>query len=318
MNSFNVINYKLRPQKQIERGLIAQLINDFSHVLKGEINYIGMGSLLFADFVYFNKNCHLGKMFSIEKMTNESGEYDHKKEKRFRNNKPLAKIELIPKAVNDAIDDLPLDEPAFIWFDYDGEIETSTIDDLEKLIRNINTSSLIAITYNSGTAKKYKSCGEINLAKIEQDFSDYRMSELESIENFTKDNYSEIASKICTAYLKGRNNLYNSIYKRNFKLEELSKITYKDNAKMTTIIWSFLDLNDDKTPAIQEILQNFEGKGKLDLRMESLTLYEKQQLDRCSEENLDTLIDEIGLDKNTVEKYYRFSRFIPEYSEVYF
>ena len=125
MNSYSVINYKLRPQKQIERGLIAQLLNDFSRTIGNPINYIGMGSLVFADFIYFNKNCQLQKMISIEKMTDKEGNFDGKKEKRFLNNKPFSTIELISKTVSEAIDEIPLDENAFIWLDYDGQIETT-------------------------------------------------------------------------------------------------------------------------------------------------------------------------------------------------
>lgn len=45
MNSYDTVNYKIRPQKQIERGLISQLVNTFSNFIGKRINYIGMGSL---------------------------------------------------------------------------------------------------------------------------------------------------------------------------------------------------------------------------------------------------------------------------------
>ena len=62
MNSYEKINYKLRPQKRIERALIAQLINNFQHIIGEKINYIGMGSLFYADFVYFNRYCDLNRI----------------------------------------------------------------------------------------------------------------------------------------------------------------------------------------------------------------------------------------------------------------
>ena len=82
MNSYDTVNYKILPQKQIERGLISQLVNTFSNFIGKRINYIGMGSLYFADFVFFNKNCTINKMISIEKMM-DNGEYNIQKEKRF-------------------------------------------------------------------------------------------------------------------------------------------------------------------------------------------------------------------------------------------
>lgn len=55
MNSYNVINYKIRPQKQIERGIMAELVNEFTAIIGTSIDYVGMGSLYFADFVFLIK-----------------------------------------------------------------------------------------------------------------------------------------------------------------------------------------------------------------------------------------------------------------------
>ena len=160
MNSYDTVNYKIRPQKQIERGLISQLVNTFSNFIGKRINYIGMGSLYFADFVFFNKNCTIDKMISIEKMM-DNGEYNIQKEKRFNFNKPLSEIELIPKSVSEAIEDLPLSDNNFVWLDYDGQIEPYMINDLNEIIKKTLATSLIAITYNSGIASRYKSKQEI-------------------------------------------------------------------------------------------------------------------------------------------------------------
>ena len=44
-------------------------------------------------------------------------------------------------------------------------------------------------------------------------------------------------------------------------------------------------------------------------------LYEKQSLDRC--DNVDSFINDTGLDKKTVDKYFKYSKYIPEYTEIY-
>ena len=317
MNSYSVINYKLRPQKQIERGLIAQLLNDFSRTIGNPINYIGMGSLVFADFIYFNKNCQLQKMISIEKMTDKEGNFDGKKEKRFLNNKPFSTIELISKTVSEAIDEIPLDENAFIWLDYDGQIETTTIDDLENIIKNISVSCIVAVTFNGGIAKQYKSNSIVNIDQCESDFAPYRIEdEKDQIGKFNKDNYSQIASAICEKYIFNRVEFYNDLFDKKLSISKISDIHYQDNAKMITLLWGVIDTESEYAPKLKEKFDSFEAKGSTYLTMDSLTLFEKMQLDRCPYEKRAELIEQIGLDEQTVNMYYKYSRYIPEYSEV--
>ena len=226
MNSYEKINYKLRPQKRIERALIAQLINNFQHIVGEKVNYIGMGSLFYTDFVYFNKYCNLGKMISIEIMEDENGEYDDKKEKRFRNNKPLDLIELIPKTTSEAIDDLPFDQTNFIWFDYDGCFIPSIIDDLERVIEKTTKSSIIAVSYNSSIPKQYRSKRELNMEKCNKEYSKYVLDGVNN--SFTVDGYSEIAVDICEKYIEDQVDFYNQINGTGFLIKRLCKDEYAD------------------------------------------------------------------------------------------
>lgn len=61
MNSYDTVNYKIRPQKQIERGLISQLVNTFSNFIGKRINYIGMGSLYLQILFFLTKIVQLIK-----------------------------------------------------------------------------------------------------------------------------------------------------------------------------------------------------------------------------------------------------------------
>ena len=50
--------------------------------------------------------------------------------------------------------------------------------------------------------------------------------------------------------------------------------------------------------------------------MEILTLFEKQLLDRKSVADREKTAEEMGLDLETVEQYYKYAKYIPEYTEV--
>lgn len=319
MNSYKFVNYKLRPQKQIERGLLAVLLNDFSRTIGKKINYIGMGSLMYVDFTYFNKNCQLDKMISIEKMEDKNGNYDKKKERRFKNNKPLSKIELWTQSVSDAIEDMPLHENGFIWLDYDEQIATDTIDDLERIIEKLSATCLVAITFNGGTHPKYKSKSVVNIELCEKDYKGYRVENTtDKMLSFTKDNYAQVSIQICETYLEDKVEYYNKIFGRNFSMNRISEIHYNDNAKMTTFVWAFINENEEASAILKSKFDDFEGKGKVNLSMDSLTLYEKMQLDRCMPEEIEDLAIEMGLEPSTVNNYIKYAKYIPEYSEVCF
>lgn len=315
MNSYNMINYKLRPQKQIERGLVAQLVNVFRNTIECDINYIGMGSLYFADFIFFNKNCKINRMISIEKMTDNEGRFDAQKEKRFNFNKPLSEIELIPKSVSDAIDDLPLEDNNFVWLDYDGQIEPYMITDLNEIIKNASATSLIALTYNSGIASRYKSNTVIDIEKCETEYADFRTQQ--DTQKFDKNNYSSLAIEICEHYLLAKLQDHNKFFKRKMKLEKISNIKYQDGAKMNTVIWALVDETQEYRESLISRLQQCEASGDINLSMQVLTLYEKQCLDRCDEDKRADLLKEMGIDQSTADKYYKYSKYIPEYTEVY-
>ena len=314
MNSYEKINYKLRPQKRIERALIAELINNFEHIIDGKVNYIGMGSLFYTDFVYFNKYCNLNKMISIEMMNDENGEYDGQKEKRFRNNKPLDSFKLIPKRTSEAIDELPFDESNFIWFDYDGCFEPFIISDLENVIEKTTKTSIIAVSYNDFIPKQYRSSKELYIERCKEGYKEFILDGVDS--NFTVENYAKIAAGICEKYIEEQVGFYNSVNGTNFTLKKLSKVEYQDGAKMNTLIWVLLDEDAPYAQSFEQKIAESEIYGELNLRMEILTLFEKQQLDRKPLADREKTAEEMGLDLETVEQYYKYAKYIPEYTEV--
>lgn len=86
---------------------------------------------------------------------------------------------------------------------------------------------------------------------------------------------------------------------------------------MLTVVWSVIDTTDLKATELKTKFEEFEAKGGIDLKMGPITLYEKQILNRCPKEKLDDKIESIGLDKSLVDQYFKYAKYIPEYTEVY-
>ena len=86
--SFDVVNYSLRPNKNIERKLIFESLRMMDNIFDfSSYRYVGMGSLWFVDFILAHKMLHINNMVSIE-----MPEY----EKRVEFNKPYNCINIEP------------------------------------------------------------------------------------------------------------------------------------------------------------------------------------------------------------------------------
>lgn len=318
MNSYDKINYKLRTQKRIERALMVELINKFHfQVSKDTINYIGMGSLYYTDFIFFHKHCNFDKMYSIEYMNDKDGNKDSNKEKRFNSNKPIDKIILVPKLVSETIDDddLPLSETNFIWYDYDGNFIPGIIDDLAKTLDKMTQTSILAVSYNSFVPYTFKAGKNVvNTKKCVKGYKDYMIGTAVNENEFVVDKYADTVGDICEKYLQNIVKEKNELLGTNYKLSRISKVTYQDGIKMLTYIWAFLDLTTD--PSIECELTKYRMSGDIDLTMENLTLYEKIFLDKHCDKTTIELANDLGLEQATIERYYEYSKYIPEFTEV--
>ena len=318
MNSYDKINYKLRTQKRIERALMVDLINLFNYkVSDNKLNYIGMGSLYFTDFIYFHKHCTINEMYSIEYMRDKYGNKDEKKEQRFRSNIPIDKIRLVPKLVSEAIDDddLPLGETNFVWYDYDGNFVPAIVDDLEKTIDKMTQTSLLAVSFNSLVPFSFKERKNVvDTKKCVDSYKKYMIGSVIDESEFVVDKYADTAGKICEKYLQHIVDDINDCRGTDFKLLRVSRIIYQDGVQMYTYIWAFID--QKKFPDLESELAKLKIFGEIDLTMENLTLYEKIYLDKHCGELPEVLSDKLGIERTTVERYYKYAKYIPEFSEI--
>ena len=170
------------------------------------------------------------------------------------------------------------------------------------------------MSYNNFIPKQYQSKRILNDEKCKKEYNEYILDGVDS--NFTVDNYSQIAAGICEAYLEDRVDQYNQMNGTKFILKRLSKVEYRDGATMNTLIWVLLDRSKSYAQSFEQKISESEIYGELNLKMEILTLFEKQLLDRKSVADREKTAEEMGLDLETVEQYYKYAKYIPEYTEV--
>ncbi|WP_167392017.1 O-methyltransferase [Mesorhizobium sophorae] len=152
MPSFNVVNYSLRPSKNIQRQLVFDGVRDLqSHIDLERLVYVGFGSVWFTDFIMAHKVLRIDDMISIE--SNDVGF------RRATFNSPYATVqvkfgfstEVLPSLYND---EAIKSRPWFVWLDYDYEFNESIKEDVRSLVENLPANSVLLISFN-GRESKY-------------------------------------------------------------------------------------------------------------------------------------------------------------------
>jgi len=317
MNSYSKINYKLRPQKCIERKLFSNFINEVSNELKCKFNYIGMGSLYYADHLHFYKNCNIENLLSIEDMYDKNGNYDKLKCQRFNNNIPLHDIKLIAKKTSDAINDFDYSKNNFIWFDYDGCLEPYMIKDVDMLSNKVKETTVLAVTINLNYHKRYLKSNTVNTKRMFDDFKEYADSNLVE-KAFLNSEYEKTILRLFNYIIEYNLRTSNALQSQeNQKIEsrQHSIIKYKDGSCMITILWVLLK-NENINRSFSDTLDNSEIKGSKDLSIGHITNLEKRMLDLYRNDNYKIISQYMGIEEADIEKYYELQKYIPDYAEV--
>ena len=140
--SFEKVDYTVRPAKNIERKMFAEMFARLRVVQPLEdYAYVGLGSTFFSDFVLFHKLLGINRMVSIEKLTDHSD--------RIMFNKPYRCIEVEFGETTDALPRLDWSRPAIVWLDYDDDLDRRKLEDLVYLAQNLSSSSFLLVTLPS-------------------------------------------------------------------------------------------------------------------------------------------------------------------------
>lgn len=138
--SFRRIDYSLRPAKHAERRMLNEIFRRLRpfHPVE-DYSYFGLGSLWFSDFALFHRTLGIRHMQSMERV--ETAEV------RFEANKPFAAIETHYKDSSKVLPDLDWESrPAFVWLDYDNPIDSGMLLDVQVVVNNAISGSIIAVT----------------------------------------------------------------------------------------------------------------------------------------------------------------------------
>lgn len=227
-NSFEKIDYRLRPAKAVERKMISfamQKLNSFCELSKYQ--YIGFGSTSFQDHILFHRDLGITKLISIEK----SG-----KKERFNFNKPFHCIEIEFGQSTDILPNVNWKDRTILWLDYDGKINSNCLSDVRTFFTSALSGSVFILTINAD-AKAYGENNEIREENIGSLIGENRLPIPNKPINYSAVNLHSTLKRVFDTEINS------AISIRNGGLNDKDKISYKplfnfkyaDGANMLTI-----------------------------------------------------------------------------------
>ena len=103
-----------------------------------EYQYVGLGSIWFADHVLFHKSLGIRKMISIERVS------AHKA--RFEFNRPFKNIEIRLGTTTDHLPGLDWSQRTILWLDFDDPLSPGSLDDVDSVAARAKSGMVLALS----------------------------------------------------------------------------------------------------------------------------------------------------------------------------
>jgi hypothetical protein len=318
MPSFLSINYALRPNKNIERKLIGEVLQTLrSEFDISSYRYIGMGSLWFVDFTWFHRALRFSKMDSIE------GEARWVPRMEF--NKPLRCITVHNGETTYVLPKIALGSArAVVWLDYDKGLGAAPVfQDIQILCEELQSGSVVVITLNAhaNQLRRQEPGGRIVP----------RVQVLGALLGRTPSQVPEEATTpngyppyLAAALIDRLRSVTRKAWGGQRAFRPLFNFRYADGAPMVTVGGMIVDEADGKRLdrcRLAEVLEFAQGDKQFEIRVPLLTAKEKAALDRlmpCPDMPSPEELAALGfpLDDADIEGYRRFYRYYPLFGEL--
>lgn len=319
MNSFEKINYNIRPNKSIERKMICEALSRLSFIDSlDKYRYIGFGSPFFADFSLFHKQLGLYDLISIESAED--------KKDRFEFNKPFSCIQIKYGKASTILPNLELDKKKnIVWLDYDGTVESYMFGDIDTVIANTMAGSVFMLSLNVEPPKGDK---EEKLKELIDKVGKQRIPIEYQSANLNTKKYIEVIYQMVDMQIKksllernGNNEdkidyiqIFNYIYKDGVNMLTVGGIIYNQDQKK--------NINKMKLHEVAHIRSNSE---QCRIQCPSLTYKEIQSLNNLLPCKIKTnksgkITNEefktIPLNPTDIKDYSEIYRYYPNYAEA--
>jgi hypothetical protein len=323
-SSLDAINYAVRPNKNVERKLIVELVGGLRDTFGIEdYRYIGLGGNTFVDFNLAHRNLGINELISIERDEAERAAF----------NSPYQCITVIEGESTVVLPTLPLsNRRAVVWMDYDDSLYGSAaIDDANILGRELPSGSVFIITVNAQNNQfddddvvcaKPGDRGELRLRSMQKALGN--LVPLELPENpMGANTFPQVAGQILCGLIAHA--VISAARLDGAEFLPLFNLTYSDGARMVTVggmIAAAEEANLLRTLDISRFAYA-RGAEQVAIDVPPLTLKEKWAID-CMLPTNPALTDEALRERfnfsprpSQLGAYCTYYKYYPIYSELF-
>ena len=310
--SYRLIDYRLRPSKHAERLMLCEAFRHLRfHVLQ-DYQYVGLGSIFFADFRLVHRILGISRMFSIENQLNDSD--------RFEWNKPYSGINLLFGETEQRLSDIEFALPTIIWLDYDGPLSLSVISDIRTVSYLASHGSILVVTVNAQPRRKDEN-GSDMLDQIRAELGNQKIPPQITIESLRGWGLARIYRQIGSNEIRDTLAIANSVRESTLQIEyeQLFNFQYKDGARMATFGGVFFERERrDQLESCAFDRLMFIRHGAEAFRIDSplLTLREIAYLERQLPLAEDSGLDYGPMPVTDANRFIRLYRYLPMYLPV--
>lgn len=326
MASFERINYVLRPNKQVERKMIIDILMRLDlDISLTHYTYIGMGSIYYYDFILFHKYFGITSMVSID---------NDPSEKRFLFNKPYDFVNFENCDTSQYLYRHNYKKDSIFWLDYDWGILDNgyLLKDIGIIGRNCIKNSFFLLTVNCEPPSD-----PAEMKRFMKEFDSYIKPALKDIKNMASEKFPSLVQHIFLNLIAD-----SCLYNKN-KFVKCFSYIYRDGALMYTLGGIFTDdvvgflnkydqqnliqSNPDSIIKIQVPNITYKEKFYLDSNIQSIELllqYSKEYLENIciTKKEFNTKMKkyleqelDVELKYSDVQNYVSNYRFISQYYE---
>lgn len=310
--SYRLIDYRLRPSKHVERVMLCEAFRRLRFHVVEDYQYVGLGSVFFADFRMIHRTLGISRMFSIEKQESHG--------ERFEWNKPYAGITMLFGETEQRLSDVDFSAPTIIWLDYDGPLVRSVISDIRTVAHGVSHGSVLVVTVNAHP-RQPNDDGLDMLEQVRAELGNERIpakTDLTSLRGWGLANFyrrigdSEIRDALSTA---------NGVREAGARLdyEQLFNFQYDDGARMATFGGVFFEREkraEFEACTFDRLMFVRHGTETFRIRAPKLTLREIAHLERQLPKKEEAELDFGPMPKSDAEHYIELYRYLPTFLPV--
>lgn len=313
--SYEKINYSLRPAKAIERKILGELftrLNVFSPIEK--YRYVGFGSIYFSDFILFHR------MFGFKNMISIENEVHNKR--RFKLNSPFRFVKILFGEAISILPTLKWGRKNIVWLDFDDPLDLDMLLCIEYLSKNLASGSLLLVSCNGSLKERAKDFGDkkrILNSQLEGKLTT-EITRPHQIEGWTLSKLyrSVIDSEIKTALVIRNEGLPEG---DKYSYQQLINIHYQENsrsARMLTvggIIYNSIDVKKYRSCNFQQLPFYSDNERPYKIEVPNLTYKELKYLD-TKIPIVNGSLNSHDIPQSDIDLYQKYYRYFPNYKDV--